>query len=316
MFQNLPEKTRLHQYHNGYLNQGVWIPKKRFAPEEKLDTFEHDISETSEYKPEAGRYHIYFGLGCPFSHRAHLVYVLKGLENIVSHSFLSDTYYSENGWNFLPENDAEKDVVFGKQALWQVYKACKDDFHGQCSVPLLVDKKTKTIVSGESLHIAKIFNSAFNKITGNSVNIFLGESENTKTLFQDFWNIMTYHRLIITNQTQYDASMKKIEFMMKQLDYHFSKNKFFDSDENLNWTDLKLFANLIRHDVIVAPLNYICFRVEDFVNLRRWIRDVYNHGKIKDTVNFEHIKKLYGLNPVTNPWGIIPQTKVVDYSKY
>ncbi|MGZ7222859.1 glutathione S-transferase family protein, partial [Streptococcus pyogenes] len=56
------------------------------------------------------------------------------------------------------------DPVFQADYMYQVYTAVKPDYTGRVTVPVLFDKKTKTIVSNESSEIIRMLNSAFDGI--------------------------------------------------------------------------------------------------------------------------------------------------------
>src|SRR6266850_1285264 len=51
------------------------------------------------FKAEAGRYHLYVSLACPWAHRTLIMRSLKGLEDIISVSVVH-WLMIENGWTF------------------------------------------------------------------------------------------------------------------------------------------------------------------------------------------------------------------------
>ena len=54
---------------------------------------------SSGFKAEAGRYHLYVSLACPWAHRTLIVRSLKGLEDMISVSVVH-WLMLENGWTF------------------------------------------------------------------------------------------------------------------------------------------------------------------------------------------------------------------------
>jgi putative glutathione S-transferase len=58
-------------------------------------------SGTAGFKAEAGRYHLYVSLACPWASRTLIFRSLKGLESMVG---LSVTHWlmGEHGWTFAP----------------------------------------------------------------------------------------------------------------------------------------------------------------------------------------------------------------------
>ena len=63
-----------------------------------------------------GRYHLYAAFPCPFSHRVRIVRALKGLENVVSVSYL-DPMRDGRGWAFREGKGHDLDKVNGF-AMW------------------------------------------------------------------------------------------------------------------------------------------------------------------------------------------------------
>ncbi|MDG1679040.1 MAG: glutathione S-transferase family protein, partial [Tateyamaria sp.] len=115
------------------------------------------------FRAEKGRYHLYVSLACPWAHRTLIFRALKGLENMISVSIVH-WYMAENGWTFDVGEGVAPDTINGSKFMHQVYTQAKPDYSGRVTVPVLWDKKTKTIVSNESPEIIRMFNSAFDEI--------------------------------------------------------------------------------------------------------------------------------------------------------
>ena len=109
------------------------------------------------HKAEAGRYHLYFSWACPFAHRALIARKLKGLEDVISAS-TTDPAKDERGWAFLKNKDPVNNCSF----LKEIYQLADPNFDGRVSVPVLWDKKEKTIVNNESAEILRMLNKEFN----------------------------------------------------------------------------------------------------------------------------------------------------------
>ena len=125
-------------------------------------------SGTGGFAAEPNRYHLYVSLACPWAHRTLIFRKLKELETLISVSVVSPKMPDETGWNFDKDEGSTGDALFGKDTLWQVYTEAQPDYTGRVTVPLLWDKKTNTVVSNESSEIIRMFNSAFNELTGNT----------------------------------------------------------------------------------------------------------------------------------------------------
>ncbi|MEQ9607089.1 MAG: glutathione S-transferase family protein, partial [Kiloniellaceae bacterium] len=123
------------------------------------------------FKAEAGRYHLYVSLACPWAHRTLIFRKLKKLEDLVSLSVVH-WHMGEEGWTFEQGLGVISDSVNGAEKLHQVYTAAKPDYTGRVTVPVLWDKQRETIVSNESAEIIRMFNSAFDGITGSTLDFY------------------------------------------------------------------------------------------------------------------------------------------------
>ncbi len=123
------------------------------------------------FKAQAGRYHLYVSLACPWAHRTLIFRKLKKLEDLISVSIV-DPYMLENGWEFKGRNGGTKDDLFGSDYLWQVYTRADPNYSGRVTVPVLWDREKNTIVSNESAEIIRMFNTAFNELTGSTEDFY------------------------------------------------------------------------------------------------------------------------------------------------
>src|SRR5262245_47321691 len=80
------------------------------------------------FKAEAGRYHLYVSLACPWASRTLIFRALKGLEGTIG---LSVTHWlmAENGWTFAPGEGVVPDTV-NVSYLHQLYTKADLRFSG------------------------------------------------------------------------------------------------------------------------------------------------------------------------------------------
>ena len=112
------------------------------------------------FKAEKGRYHLYVSLACPWAHRTLIFRQLKQLQDIIDVTVV-EPIMLENGWEM-------NDPLYGFDFLYQLYLKADASYEGRVTVPVLWDKHTQTIVSNESSEIIRMFNTAFNALTGNT----------------------------------------------------------------------------------------------------------------------------------------------------
>ncbi|GAA4042942.1 glutathione S-transferase C-terminal domain-containing protein [Nonomuraea soli] len=96
------------------------------------------------FPAEPGRYHLYVAWVCPYAQRAVIVRRLKGLEDVVSLSYVDDER-DGRGWAFRQRRGA--DPINGFDFLEQAYHATEPGYPGHISVPVLWDKQQGVIVS-------------------------------------------------------------------------------------------------------------------------------------------------------------------------
>ena len=94
------------------------------------------------FAAEAGRYHLYVSLACPWAHRTIIFRKLKGLENVISMSIVSPDMLKD-GWTFNKDEGSTGDDVNGKSKLSEIYLLADPKYTGRVSVPVLWDKKTQ-----------------------------------------------------------------------------------------------------------------------------------------------------------------------------
>ncbi len=112
------------------------------------------------FKAQAGRYHLYVALVCPWASRTLIVRKLKKLEDVISVS-AAEPLMTDQGWRFGDRADADEDALDGARYLHEIYTKVDPTFTGRATVPVLWDKQRRTIVSNESADIVRILNSAF-----------------------------------------------------------------------------------------------------------------------------------------------------------
>ena len=133
----------------------------------KPTSFHHSISANSPFAPEKDRYHLYVSYACPWAHRTLIVRQLKGLQDVISVDVVA-SFLPSTGWSFdSAEEGATGDRVNHFADLREVYLAADSNYSGTITVPVLWDKKQKTIVNNESAEIIRLFNSQFNHLAKN-----------------------------------------------------------------------------------------------------------------------------------------------------
>ena len=272
------------------------------------------------FKAEAGRYHLYVSLACPWAHRTLIYRKLKTLEDIVSVSVV-DYLMAENGWEFRKRpddwNGATGDDLFGFDYLYQVYLKADPAYSGRVTVPVLWDKQQNTIVSNESAEIIRMFNSAFDGLTGSTLDLYPAELrdeiDRMNTLVYDTVNNGVYKAGFATTQEAYEEAVSRLFETLDRLDERLGGSRYLFGDHTTE-ADWRLFTTLLRFDpVYVGHFKCNIRRIADYPNLSGYLRDLYQHPGVEETCNLVHIKNHYYQSHKTiNPTGIVPVGPALD----
>ncbi|WP_019028671.1 glutathione S-transferase family protein [Colwellia piezophila] len=265
--------------------------------------------EGSEFTPEAGRYHLYVSLACPWAHRTLIFRKLKQLEDVISVSVVK-AEMMENGWEFS-EGGEHGDSLYELDYAYQLYLKADPSYEGRVTVPILWDKKTKTIVNNESIEIIRMFNSAFNELTGNSDDYFpVGQRDEIETVnarIYDTINNGVYKAGFATTQEAYNDAYHSLFDSLDWLEARLSKQRYLVGD-NITEADWRLFTTLIRFDAVYHG-HFKCNRqkLSEFHHISNYVNELYQVPGVKETVDLEYTKIHYYASHLTiNPTQIVP----------
>lgn len=269
------------------------------------------------FKAESGRYHLYVSLACPWAHRTLIFRKLKKLEDHISISIVSPDMLDQ-GWSFNQGEGSSGDDLFGYEFMHQVYTRHKLDYSGRVTVPILWDKQKNCIVSNESSEIIRMFNSAFNEITGDDQDFYPehlhDDIATMNALVYDNINNGVYRCGFATSQQAYEQAYTSLFDALDQIENRLSQQLYLAGDE-LTEADWRLFTTLIRFDSVYHG-HFKCNRqrLEDFPALSNYLRALYQCSGVADTVNFQHIKRHYYFSHIMiNPTQVVPAGPDIDY---
>lgn len=262
------------------------------------------------FAAEKDRYHLYVSYACPWASRALIFRKLKGLEDYLPYSVVSAKMADETGWTFtLPDSSGDK--VLGKDHLWQVYAEAVPDYTGRVTVPVLWDKKTRTIVNNESAEIIRMLNSAFDELTGNTDDYYpeplRAEIDAVNERVYHEINNGVYRAGFATTQEAYEEAFERLFSALDWVDEVLGESAYLVGD-TLTEADWRLFTTLVRFDAVYFG-HFKCNlrRIADYENISHYLRGLYHYPGIAETVKFDHIKTHYYWSHVRiNPTRIVP----------
>ncbi|MFL8990151.1 glutathione S-transferase family protein [Pseudomonas sp. QLc11A] len=270
------------------------------------------------FAAEPGRYHLYVSLACPWAHRTLILRKLKGLESLIDVSVVS-WLMLENGWTFDKALGSTGDKLDHFDFMHQRYTADIADYSGRVTVPVLWDKQQKRIVNNESSEIIRMFNAAFDDLTGNDLDFYpaplRGEIDALNERIYPAVNNGVYRAGFATSQQAYEQAFDEVFAELDRLELLLGANRYL-AGEYLTEADIRLFTTLIRFDAVYYG-HFKCNlrRIADYPNLSNWLREIYQWPGIAETVDFEHIKHhYYASHRTINPTGVVPKGPAQDFT--
>jgi len=274
-------------------------------------------SGVGDFIAEPGRYHLYVSYACPWAHRTLIFRALKGLEDVISVSVVHPLM-PEESWVFAEYPGSTKDHVNQAHFLYENYRLADPQFNGLVTVPVLWDKKKRTIVNNESSEIIRMLNSAFDDYAKSDIDYY------PDSLRQDIdtINILVYHDVnngvyrcgFATTQDAYNRAFDRLFDALEELEARLALRRYLVGNQ-ITEADWRLFTTLVRFDAVYySHFKTNKKRLIDYSNLWSYTRELYQVPGVAQTVNIDHIKTHYfGSHRSINPTGIIPKGPEIDF---
>ena len=276
-------------------------------------------SGSGGFKAEKDRYHLYVSLACPWAHRTLIFRKLKQLEAYISLSVVG-TDMLDNGWTFDTNQGSTGDTLFNSEFLHEVYTRNKPDYSGRVTVPLLWDKQQQCIVSNESSEIIRMFNQAFDGLTGDTQDFYPSDKQaqidQLNHLVYNNINNGVYRCGFATTQDAYEEAYQRLFGALDKVEIILEKQLFLTGD-TVTEADWRLFTTLIRFDAVYHG-HFKCNRqkLEEYPAISHYIRALFQWPGVAQTVDFYHIKRhYYYSHTLINPTQVVPMGPDIDYHR-
>ncbi|KAH0428594.1 glutathione S-transferase [Colletotrichum camelliae] len=284
----------------------------------------------AKFPAEKGRYHLYVSYACPWACRTLITRQLKGLEDIISYSVVH-WHLGEKGWRFVTKDEQESvpgdkvvpDPIQGHENfthLRDVYFEAEPNYEGRFTVPVLYDKKLKTIVSNESSEIIRMLYTEFDNLVDEKyrrVNLYpealRNQIDETNEWTYDKINNGVYKSGFATTQEAYERNVVALFEALDKAEAHLkstcSEGPFYFG-KAITEADIRLFVTIIRFDPVYVQ--HFKTNIRDIRSgypfLHKWMRNLYwNVPAFRDTTQFEHVKWHYTKSHTQiNPFSITP----------
>ena len=309
----------------GMLVQGLWqdVPYETRSGEflRKDSEFRDRVTAdgSSGFRAEAGRYHLYVSLACPWAHRTLIVRALKGLEHAISVSIV-DPYMGPEGWRFSGRGGSTRDTVNGATFLRDIYLKALPACTGRVTVPMLWDKGAETIVNNESSDIIRMLNREFDAFASRELPDLYPEALQPQI---EYWNGLIYRTVnngvyragFATAQDKYESAVHELFATLAMLDSALGKQRYLCGGTSTE-ADWRLFTTLVRFDAVYYS-HFKCNlrRLVDYQNLWPYTRELYQVVGVAATVDLGQMKEhYYRSHPRINPTGVVPAGPELEFT--
>jgi putative glutathione S-transferase len=262
------------------------------------------------FKAEAGRYHLYASLNCPWASRTLLTRKLKRLDDAITVAIVAP-FTTDQGWQFGGFPGSDEDELNGATYLHEIYTRVNPDYTGRATVPVLWDKQRQTIVNNESSEIIRMLNRTFDGHGDESIDLYpdarAGEIDGLNARIYDQLNNGVYRAGFAASQEAYEEAVIAVFAMLDELEERLSDDRDYLFGDRVTEADVRLFVTLVRFDPAYHGL-FKCNlrRLANYRHLSAFTRRIIDLPGARDTVNFEHIKAGYYSIRALDPNGIVP----------
>jgi glutathionyl-hydroquinone reductase len=270
------------------------------------------------FPAQAGRYHLYVALTCPWASRTLLARKIKKLDHVISVSIV-EPFLTDQGWRFGNYPGADQDRLNGATWLHEIYTRADAAYTGRATVPVLWDKERQTIVNNESADILRMLNDAFASFAPDAIDLYpvarRGEIDALNEPIYHRLNNGVYRAGFATTQPAYEQAFQDVFGMLDELEARLDSHPFLVGDQ-LTDADIRLFVTLVRFDAAYHGL-FKCNlrRIVDYPNLTHYLHRMLAFPGVAETVSIDHIKQGYYSIKALNPTGIVPLGPALSFAE-
>jgi len=262
------------------------------------------------FAAEAGRYHLYVALICPWASRTLIARRLKGLEGIVSVGVVEPAMTGQ-GWRFGDYPGSGPDAVNGATYLHEIYTRADPHCSGRATVPVLWDRVRRTIVNNESADIVRMFNTGFGALADGALDLYPSDIADEIDSLNDWMygglNNGVYRAGFATTQIAYEDAFKQVFATLDALEDRFADGRRFLFGDRFTESDIRAFVTLVRFDLAYHGV-FKCNRkrIVDYSALQAYLLRALDWRGLRETVSVDHIKRGYYSITSLNPNGVVP----------
>lgn len=253
-----------------------------------------------DLKAEAGRYSIYWAVGCNWSNRPVIVRDLLGLQDVIKDQLVTHTGQTNRYGHGFADQPGHKDATTGAYFLSEFYKRAKPDYTGRATTPTLVDIIEKKAVNNDYHRLTNYLEVQFRPFQPKDApDLYPKKFRKEIDEFNDWLfphvNNGHYRMAFCQSPEAYDEAYEDFYESLDKLEKRLETNRFLFGDY-ITDSDVRAYVTLVRWDVSyyhnVGPVKK---PIKDYKNIWGYLRELntipafHNNSNAK-TLATSHIK--------------------------
>lgn len=237
---------------------------------------------------QAGDLHYIWLPACPRANRITSVFKWYAFDEYIQEHQLSPFYKMGSNWQF-----ASTTGPFSQTSIQDYFP---EDVRG--TQPFLYDAKNKRVISNDTYHMSMLLAELADEQKDLEAEGSLFPKEQRTMLRK--WNAWLYENV---NKKIYQVAafigedkaegIAELEDAYEKLNTFLAANTYLQA-EQLTETDLRLFHNLIRHQIYFKQFQVFTKPLAEFVHLENYVlRIIELHPEIVNDVYFDEIRKTH-----------------------
>lgn len=232
-----------------------------------------------DLKAEAGRYSIYWAVGCNWSNRPVIVRDLLGLQDVIKDQLVTHTGQTNRYGHGFADQPGHKDATTGAYFLSEFYKRAKPDYTGRATTPTLVDIIEKKAVNNDYHRLTNYLEVQFRPLQPKDApDLYPKKFRKEIDEFNDWLfphvNNGHYRMAFCQSPEAYDEAYEDFYESLDKLEKRLETNRFLFGDY-ITDSDVRAYVTLVRWDVSyyhnIGPVKK---PIRDYKNIWGYLREL------------------------------------------
>ena len=232
-----------------------------------------------DLKAEAGRYAIYWAVGCNWSNRPVIVRDLLGLQGVIKDHLVTPSGKTNKYGHGFGDQPGHKDPLTGAYFLSEFYKRAKPDYTGRATTPTLVDIIEKKAVNNDYHRLTNYLEVQFRPFQAEDApDLYPKQFRKEIDEFNDWLfphvNNGHYRMAFCQSPEAYDEAYEDFYESLDKLEKRLETNRFLFGDY-ITDSDVRAYVTLVRWDVgYYRNIGPVKKPIKDYKNIWGYLREL------------------------------------------